>query len=46
MVYIIFLILLKTYIVGILLEPPRRGGSNEYPLSMLWEEIWKNIRMF
>ena len=21
------------------LEPPRRGGSNEYPQSMFWAEI-------
>ena len=26
---------------GYSLEPPRRGGSNEYPQSMLWAEIWK-----
>ena len=25
------------------LEPPRRGGSNEYPQSMFWTVIWKNI---
>ena len=24
-----------------LLEPPRRGGSNEYPQSIFWTEIWK-----
>ena len=24
-----------------LLEPPRRGGSNEYPQSMFWAEIRK-----
>ena len=23
------------------LEPPHRGGSNEYPQSMFWTEIWK-----
>ena len=23
------------------LEPPWRGGSNEYPQSMFWAEIWK-----
>ena len=23
------------------LVPPRRGGSNEYPQSMFWAEIWK-----
>ena len=33
-VYIIFLILLKNIDFGQLLEPPRRGGSNEYPQSM------------
>ena len=33
-VYIIFLILLKNIDCGYSLEPPRRGGSNEYPQSM------------
>ena len=23
------------------LEPPRRGGSNEYPQLIFWAEIWK-----
>ena len=27
---------------GYLLEPPRRGGSNEYQQSMFWAEIRKN----
>ena len=26
---------------GYSLEPPRRGGSNEYPQSMFWADIWK-----
>ena len=26
---------------GYLLEPPRRGGSNEYPQFMVWAEIRK-----
>ena len=26
---------------GYPLEPPRRGGSNEYPKSMFWAEIRK-----
>ena len=26
---------------GYSLEPPRRGGSKEYPQSMFWAEIWK-----
>ena len=25
------------------LEPPRRGGSNEYPELMFWAEIRKNM---
>ena len=33
-VNIIFLILLKSIDCGYSLEPPRRGGSNEYPHSM------------
>ena len=33
-VYIIFLILLENIDCGYSLEPPRRGGSNEYPQSM------------
>ena len=45
-VYIIFIIWLKTIDCGYSLEPPRRGGSNEYPQSMFWEKIWKNIRIF
>ena len=45
-VYIIFLFLLKNIDCGYSLEPPRRGGSNEYPQSMFLAEIWKNIRIF
>ena len=33
-VYITFLFLLKNIDCGYSLEPPRRGGSNEYPQSM------------
>ena len=33
-VYIIFLIFAQNIDCGYLLEPPRRGGSNEYPQSM------------
>ena len=33
-VYIIFPILPKNTDCGYSLEPPRRGGSNEYPQSM------------
>ena len=44
-VYIIFLIFAQTIDCGYSLEPPRRGGSNEYPQSMVWAEIW-NISVF
>ena len=40
-VYIIFLILLNNIDCGYSLEPPRRGGSNEYTQSTFWAEIWK-----
>ena len=33
-VYIIFLISAQNIDYGYSLEPPRRGGSNEYPQSM------------
>ena len=41
-----FLSLLKNIDCGYPLEPPRRGGSNEYQQSMFWAEIWKKIRTF
>ena len=37
----IFLISAQIIDCGYPLEPPRRGGSNEYPQSMFWAEIWK-----
>ena len=40
-VYIIFLISAQNIDCGYSLEPPRRGGSNEYPQSMFWAEIRK-----
>ena len=40
-VYIFFLISAKNKDCGYSLEPPRRGGSNEYRQSMYWAEIWK-----
>ena len=40
-VYIIFLISTQNIDCGYLLEPPRRGGSNEYPQPMFWAEIRK-----
>ena len=42
----IFLISAKNIDCGYSLEPPRRGGSNEYPQSIFWVEKWKNIRFF
>ena len=45
-VYIIFLFLLKNIDCGYPLEPPRRGGSNEYPQSMFWAEIWNISEIF
>ena len=44
-VYIILLFLLKNIDCGYLLEPPPRGGSNVYPQSMFWAEMW-NISEF
>ena len=40
-VYIIFLIFAQNIDCWYSLEPPRWGGSNEYPQSMFWAEIWK-----
>ena len=40
-VYIIFLISAKNIDCGYWLEPPRRGGSNEYPQSIFLTEICK-----
>ena len=38
----IFHISAKKIDCGYSLEPPRRGGSNEYPQSIFLAEIWKN----
>ena len=40
-VYIIFLIFAQNIDCGYSLEPPRWGGSNEYPQSMFWANVWK-----
>ena len=42
-VYIIFLISAQNIDCGYSLEPPRRGGSNEYPQSMFLSRNMKNI---
>ena len=38
----IFLIFAQNLNCGYTLEPPRRGGSNEYPQSMFWGKNKKN----
>ena len=45
-VYIIFLISAQKHRLWYSLEPPRRGGANEYPKSMFWAEIWKISQFF
>ena len=45
-VYIIFHISAQKHRLWVPLEPPRRGGSNEYPQSMFWAEIWKISEFF
>ena len=42
-ILIFFIFLLKNIDCGYSLEPPRRGGSNEYPQSLFWAEIRKII---
>ena len=41
-VFDIFLIFAQNIDCGYTLEPPRRGGSNEYPQSMFWGKNKKN----
>ena len=41
-----FLFLLKNRDCGYSLEPPRRGGSNEYLQSLFWAGIWKKYQKF
>ena len=38
----IFLIFAQNIDYGYTFEPPRRGGSNEYPQSMFWSKNKKN----
>ena len=45
-VYIIFLISAQNTDCVYSLEPPRRGGSNEYPQSMFCAEIWEISEFF
>ena len=41
-IFDIFLIFAQSIDCGYTLEPPRRGGSNEYPQSMFWSKNKKN----
>ena len=41
-IFDIFLIFARKKDCGYTLEPPRRGGSNEYPQSMFWSKKKKN----
>ena len=41
-IFDIFLIFAQNIDSGYTLEPPRRGGSNEYPQSMFWSKKKKN----
>ena len=45
-VYISFLISAQNIDCEYSLEPPRRGGSNEYPQSMFWAEIRKKMNFY
>ena len=45
-IYIIFLISAQKHRLWVLVRTPRRGGSNEYPQSMFWAEIWKISAFF
>ena len=38
----IFLVFAQNIDCGYTLEPPRRGGSNEYPQSTFWSKNKKN----
>ena len=40
--FYIFLTFAQNIDCGYTLEPPRRGGSNEYPQSMFWSKNNKN----
>ena len=45
-VYIIFLISAQKHRLWYSFEPPRRGGSYEYPQSMFWAEMYKISEFF
>ena len=41
--FYIFLIFAQKIDCGYMLEPPQRGGSNEYPQFMFWSKNKKNM---
>ena len=41
-IFDIFLIFAQNIDCGYTLEPPQRGGSNEYPQSIFWSKNKKN----
>ena len=41
-IFDIFLMFAQNINCGYTLEPPRRGGSNEYPQTMFWSKNKKN----
>ena len=43
---LLFLFLLKNIDCVYSLKLPRQGGSNEYPQSMFWAEMWKISEFF
>ena len=45
-VNIIFLITAQNIDCGYSLEPPRQGGSNEYPQSMFLDRNMRNLKVF
>ena len=42
-IFDIFLIFAQKIDCGYTLEPPRRGGSNEYPQSIFWSKNKENM---
>ena len=42
-IFDIFLIFAQNIDCAYTLEPPQRGGSNEYPQSMFWSKNKKNM---
>ena len=45
-IHYFFLFLLKNIDFGYSLEPPRRGGSNEYPHNLCFEQNYEKYQTF